>query len=159
MTQVHLHLMVTHLPVFGSILGSLVLTYGIWSKSNQTKIAAYLLFILSGVGAGIAYFTGEGAEEAIENIQGISENVINQHEDSALYSLILLTILGALGVFAAIVTIKKVSLARSVALVTLLFSILSFGMVARTGYLGGQIRHTELASASMINIVEEKEND
>ena len=76
MSQVHLHLLITHLPVFGSILGALVLGYGLWTRSNQTKNAAYFIFIISAIGAGIAYLTGEGAEEAVENIQGVSENII-----------------------------------------------------------------------------------
>jgi hypothetical protein len=70
MSQVHLHLLITHLPVFGSILGAFVLMYGMWAKSNPTKNAAYFIFIISAIGAAIAYLTGEGAEEAVENLQG-----------------------------------------------------------------------------------------
>ena len=72
----------------------MVLGYGIWSKSNQTKIAAYFLFIISAIGAGIAYLTGEGAEEAVEKMQGVSENMIKLHEDSAMYALVSLIVLG-----------------------------------------------------------------
>ena len=95
MSQVHLHLLITHLPIFGSILGAFVLGYGIWSKSIHTKMAAYFLFVISAIGTGIAYLTGEGAEEAVENIQGVSENIIGQHEDFAMYALVSLIILGA----------------------------------------------------------------
>ena len=65
MSQAHIHLIITHLPIFGALLGTLVLIHGIWSKSIQTKIAAFNLFIISAIGAGIAYATGEGAEEAV----------------------------------------------------------------------------------------------
>ncbi|MDX2250509.1 MAG: hypothetical protein SF052_27255 [Bacteroidia bacterium] len=91
MNQAHVHLMITHLPIFGSILGALVLTYGLWTKSHQTKVAAYFLLIISAIGSGIAYLTGE---------------------------------------------------ARTFAVVTLFVSLISFGLVAQTGYLGGKIRHT-----------------
>jgi hypothetical protein len=50
--------------------------------------AAYLIFIISSNGAGIAYLTGEGAEETVENMPGISESIIEQHEDFAMYALI-----------------------------------------------------------------------
>ncbi|MGE5943670.1 MAG: hypothetical protein ACM31G_04950 [Flavobacteriales bacterium] len=56
MDQTHIHLVITHLPIFGSILGGLVLAYGLWTKSNDTKIAAYGLFIISSISVGIAYF-------------------------------------------------------------------------------------------------------
>ena len=39
MSAVHLHLLINHLPIFGSLLGILVLVYGIWVKSEHTKIA------------------------------------------------------------------------------------------------------------------------
>lgn len=61
MNPTHIHLMITHLPIFGSILGALVLAYGIYVKSEQTKSAAYYLFIIAAIGAGIAYATGESA--------------------------------------------------------------------------------------------------
>ena len=88
MSQAHIHLIVTHLPIFGSLLGTLVLIYGLFTNSTQTKIASFLLFIISAIGAGIAYLTGEGAEEAVEHIQGVSENIIEQHEDAAMFALV-----------------------------------------------------------------------
>lgn len=148
MNQAHIHLIITHLPIFGSLLGTLVLIHGIWSKSIQTKIAAFNLFIISAVGAGIAYATGEGAEEAVENIQGISENIIEQHEDFAMYALISLIVLGVSSLLAVIVANKKNILSKSTTMATLAIAIVSFALVARTGYLGGQIRHTEIASST-----------
>lgn len=149
MSQVHLHLLITHLPVFGSILGALVLVYGFWFKSNHTKNAAYFIFIISAIGAGIAYFTGEGAEEAVENVQGVSENMIKLHEDSAMYALISLIALGVMSVVALVVSRIKTSFIKSTSIFVLIISLVSFGLVARTGYLGGQIRHTEIANGAI----------
>jgi len=151
MDQAHLHLLITHLPIFGSILGALVLGYGIWSKSNQTKIAAYGLFIISAIGTGIAYLTGEGAEEAVEEIPGVVESLIKQHEDFAMFALVGLIVLGASSLLALYVTIKNSIYAKTIALITFFISIVSFVLVARTGYLGGQIRHTEISSTAVQN--------
>jgi uncharacterized membrane protein len=144
MDQTHIHLLITHLPIFGSILGGLVLLHGIWTKSNQTAIAAYNLFIISAIGAGIAYLTGEAAEETVENIQGVAKTAIDAHEDFAMVSLVSLIVLGVAALIGIVLTLKKSQLTRSVAIVTLLIALVSFGLIARTGYLGGQIRHTEL---------------
>lgn len=151
MTQVHLHLLITHLPVFGSILGTLVLGYGLWVKSNQTKNAAYFIFVISAIGAAIAYLTGEGAEEAVENIKGVSENMIKLHENSAMYALISLIALGVLSIGALIISRFRNSFIKSMSIVVLIISLVSFGLVARTGYLGGQIRHTEIANGAIQN--------
>ena len=148
MSQVHLHLLITHLPIFGSILGAFVLGYGLWRDSNSTKIAAYYLFVISAIGAGIAYLTGEGAEEAVEKIQGVSESIMEQHEDFAMYALISLIVLGVSSLFALFVTQKNSSLSKTAAILTLALSLISFALVARTGYLGGQIRHSEIATGN-----------
>jgi uncharacterized membrane protein len=151
MSQVHLHLLISHLPVFGSLIGALVLGYGLWTRSKQTQNSAYYIFILSAIGAGIAYLTGEGAEEVVEDIQGVRERLIDVHEDAALYALISLIVLGAVSLIALFINRYKVSLAKSASIVVLLLSILSFGLVARTGYLGGQIRHTEITTSATQN--------
>ena len=148
MSQVHLHLLITHLPVFGSILGALVLGYGLWTKSSATKNAAYFLFIIAAIGTGVAYLTGEGAEEATEKITGVAENMIKLHEDSAMYALVSLIMLGVASIFALVETRLKTSLIKSTASFTLVLALISFGLVARTGYLGGQIRHTEISSSA-----------
>ncbi len=160
MNQTHIHLLITHLPIFGSILGGLVLFYGLWTKSSETKIAAFLLFIISAMGAGIAYLTGEAAEETVENIQGVVEATIKTHEEFALFALISLIILGVASILGLILTIKKSPLTRTTAFVILFIALISFGLVARTGYLGGQIRHTELSAAQNQNPVQiENEGD
>ncbi len=146
MNQTHIHLIITHLPIFGSILGGLVLAYGLWTKSNQTKIAAYILFVISSIGAGIAYLTGEGTEESVEDLQGVVEATIKTHEEFALFALISLIILGLASIVGLFLTLKKSPMTRAIAVVVLFISLISFGLVARTGYLGGQIRHTEITN-------------
>lgn len=147
MNPTHIHLLITHLPIFGSILGGLVLAYGLWTKSNHTKIAAYNIFIISAIGAGIAYLTGEAAEETVENIQGISKNLVEAHEDFAVFALVSLITLGVASIGGLFLTLKKSALTSKAAVAILFISLISFGLVARTGYLGGQIRHTEINSA------------
>ena len=162
MDQTHIHLLITHLPIFGSLLGTLVLGFGIWKKSSTTKIAAHYLLIISAIGAGIAYITGEAAEETVENIQGVSENVIEQHADFALYALIALIAVGIAALLTIYLEYIKNSFAKSATTLTLFLAIISFVLVARTGYLGGQIRHTEIASGTAQSVEEhggEQEDD
>ena len=148
MNQTHIHLLINHLPIFGSILGGLVLAYGLWTKSNETKVAAYNLFIISALGAGVAYLTGEAAEEAVENIQGIAKNMIEEHEDFAVSALVSLIILGVASLAGLFLTLRKSDLTKVTAIVVLFISLISFGLVAATGYLGGQIRHTEISNST-----------
>jgi DMSO reductase anchor subunit len=151
MNQAHVHLWITHLPIIGSILGIFVLAYALVVKSFETKIAAYCIFIISSIGASIAYLTGEGAEEVVENIQGVIESTIEPHEDFAVIALVSLIILGVASAGGIVVSITKSSMSRTAALLILLIAIISAGLIGRTGYLGGQIRHTEIQNNGAID--------
>jgi uncharacterized membrane protein len=151
MNPTHVHLLITHLPIFGSILGAIVLVYGLATKTQQTLVAAYLLFVLSGIGSFIANQTGEAAEETVEHMQGISERLVHEHEESAEVTVVAMAILAVLSVIAMILIFRKSSFSFSFAGVIFVLSLICFGLAARTGYLGGQIRHTEIALATAAN--------
>ena len=144
MNQTHLHLLVNHLPIFGSVFAAFVLAYGLWAKSNSTKMAAYYLLIISAVGAGIAYLTGEAAEESVENIAGVSHDIIEQHEEFSLFALLALIAAGLISLIGLFITARKSKHTRAIAMTTLVIALISFVLVARTGYIGGLIRHTEI---------------
>ncbi len=147
MDQAHLHLIINHLPIIGTILASFVLVHGLFTKSTQTKIAAYNLLIISAAGAVAAYLSGEGAEEIVEKIQGISKTAIEEHGEFAKFAMIALVVSGASALVALVFALRKSSLTVPLAIVTLVLALISFGLMARTGYQGGQIRHTEFSSA------------
>jgi hypothetical protein len=145
MNAAHLHLVITHLPIFGSILGTVVMAQALWTRTNPTKIAAYTLFILSAIGASVAYLTGEEAEETVEGIPGVAEGMIEQHEEFAMFALVGMLLLGFASIAGLLLTLRKSPLTRTTAIVIWLLSLVSFGLAVRTGYLGGQIRHTEIS--------------
>lgn len=153
MNLTQIHLIINHLPIIGSILGVLVLTHGIGVKSNQTIIAAYYIFVLCSVGAVIAYYTGEAAEESVEKIPGILEISIKRHEDFALVALISLITLGISSLIALFFTWKGSYLIKLFAFIILFISMVSFGIVARAGYLGGEIRHSEIIIDSFYHLM------
>lgn len=146
MDPAHLHLIITHLPIFGCFLGMVVLAYGLWSKSNNTIGAAYLVFIVSSIGGGIAYLTGESAEELVEHIVGISKDNINAHEESAEITLVALAALGIVSIVVFTFSSRLKKYSNELALIVLLLALICLGLAARTGYLGGKIRHLEIDS-------------
>jgi len=148
MNQTHIHLLITHLPIFGSMMGAFVLLYGIFTKSIQTKTAAYLVLMVSSLGAIVAYLTGEAAEETVEKIQGITKTIIEQHADFAVFAIIGLSVLGAMSILGLMLVALKSVHEKAVTILTFLIALVSFTLVARTGYLGGQIRHTEISSVN-----------
>lgn len=148
MDLTHLHLLITHLPIYGSILGTLILVYGMIAKSSQTRMAAYFVLIISAIGGVIAFTTGEAAEETVEHIQGIGKNIIEQHEESAKLTFGVIIALGILSVAGLVFTWKNSKFAKGMAILVLIVSLTCIGMVSYTGWLGGQIRHTEIGKAA-----------
>ncbi len=63
------------------MIGFLVLLAGFILKKPQIKNTALGIFIFSGLTTITAFLTGEGAEEIVENLPGISETLIHKHEE------------------------------------------------------------------------------
>jgi uncharacterized membrane protein len=135
--------MITHLPIYGSFLGTLVLIYGRVTKSHHTKMAAYFVLFIAALGGIVAFSTGEAAEETIENVQGISKNLIEEHEEFGNITFAVIIALGLASLTALLLTWKKSKLSNLISIIALMLSIVCVGMSSWTGYLGGQIRHTE----------------
>ena len=100
MNNSHLHLVVNHLPIIFPIVGILLLLIGIFTKSEVTNRNAYIIFILGAIASILAMATGENAEEAIENLPGVSENLIHTHEEAAELFAGLSYVLGGFSLFA-----------------------------------------------------------
>jgi len=149
MDQAHIHLLIVHLPLFGAFFGMLVLAHGLWHKSEQTSIAAFNVFIISAIGAAIAKFTGEGAEEAVEHIPGVLESAIELHEDAGFWAFVSMLVLGTISIVALYLTKIKSAQANLLTRVVLVLSLFSLLVVSRAAYLGGQIRHTEITGAAV----------
>ncbi len=113
----HLHLLVNHLPVLGTI-------FGLCAPS-------------SGLAAGVAYLTGEGAEEVAESV-GVAEEVISRHEDAAFYALIAAIVLGVLALFGPFFFRER--LPRPLRVTVVILALAVSGIMAWTANLGGQIR-------------------
>lgn len=149
MDQAHLHLLIVHLPLFGAFFGLLVLAHGLWHKSEQTALAAYNVFILSAIGAAIAKFTGEGAEESVEHIPGVLGNAIEVHADAGFWAFVTMLVLAAASVTAIYLTRTKSKHVSATSRIVLVLAAFCLVVVARTAYLGGQIRHTEILESNI----------
>lgn len=152
MDAVHLHLISNHVPIIGAFFGILVLIYGMLRKSPPTIAASYVVFILSALLGLAAYFSGEGAEEAVEDLPGVSHDIIEAHEDIALFTLIAFIVLAALSVWGFIRSKNHYDRIKGWAIITLVVALISFGIGTYTGLTGGQIRHTELRAVDGTNI-------
>ena len=144
MNATHFHLLLNHFPIIGTLIGTIIIIYGFMTNVLKIKIlSAYIITVMSLIAVPV-YLTGEPAEETVEHINGISENSIELHEEAAEFAIILMSITGALALISIIVSKLQPAIAHKTFFVLLVFSFFSFAAMARVGYLGGKIRHTEL---------------
>lgn len=150
MNQAYMHLLTNHIPVLGMVFGFIILMWGIISRKKEIKMVAYFLFLAASLGGLIAFNTGEAAEDVAEKVEGVSKTVIHDHEEAgetAIYLIVGVGILSLLGFYAEV---KNKKIAPAVAIVVLIAAIIAFILTARTSYLGGKIRHTEITGQKAI---------
>ena len=144
MNQAHLHLIVNHLPIMGSLFAAALLAAGVL-KHNLTLTKAGLVAVLAaGVLCLPAQLTGEGAEEIVQNMPRVSRALIQNHEAAAELGFWALEGAAALALFSLLLLKNASPKARLLTLLTLVLAFVSFGLLARASNLGGQIRHTEI---------------
>jgi hypothetical protein len=148
MTWVHLHLLLNHVPVLGTVFAVLLLTFALLRRSSELTRASFGAFVILGLMAGVVYLTGEPAEERVEHLPGVSERLIEAHEEAAFVAMLLLVAF-AIGALSVLLRYRGGrAIPRSVVVGALLLSLLPTGAMAWTANLGGQIRHGEIRSAT-----------
>lgn len=140
----HLHLLLNHIPILGSAFALLILGYGLLRKSDDVIRLGLLMFFVIGAAAVAVYFTGEPAEEMVEDLAGVSHDLIEEHEDAAKFATIVTAAAGVLALLSLLLHRGRRSAARAATLLTLVVGLAGAVAMARTGTLGGVIRHTEI---------------
>lgn len=151
MNSAHLHLAVNHLPLIFPVVGLLLLLLGTMTKSDITRRNAYFIFILGALVSVAAMATGQGAEEAVEHLPGVSESLIKTHEEAAEIFAGLSYFVGFAALAALVASRKNWAVTKFFPLIMIVLSLSSMYFAVKTGITGGEIRHTEIRSSQPLN--------
>jgi uncharacterized membrane protein len=149
MNDAHLHLLVNHFPIIGTLFGLGILIAGMLLKNNSVKNTAYILFILAAIFAAFSMGTGEGAEELVEDLPNIGKHIIHEHEEIAEKFALIMYVTGFLGLLSLYTSIKNHKLAKTFSIITLIFALIAAVFAKSVGTTGGEIRHTEIRAISL----------
>lgn len=144
MNGAHYHLVLNHLPIIIPIVGLLVLIGGFIVKSEIVKRTAYCIFILGALATFGAIATGDGAEDVVKHIDGISKELIHEHEEKAEVFALLSYVFGIGSIVALWSNWKKKLYANHIALIIILYCLVILYFGQQTGTTGGEIRHSEI---------------
>ncbi len=150
MNSAHLHLIINHFPIFGVLIGTLVLLTGLVLKKSDIQFTALSIFIFSAIASIFAFYTGEGAQEVVGNISGVSETLIHTHEEYAETFFVLILILGITAIITFIAKFRKARFHKHLMVITIILAIASGVMAKYVGASGGVIRHTEIRSNALV---------
>ncbi|HQE33804.1 MAG TPA: hypothetical protein PLO52_01565 [Flavobacterium alvei] len=156
MNDAHLHMVVNHFPIIGTILGLGILIASIVFKNNSVKNTAYVLFIVAALFAAFSMATGEGAEEMVEDMPNIGKHIIHEHEEMAEKMALVLYVLGIISLAGLYLNYKNHAKAKLVSFIALTVAFIGVFLAQQTGTTGGEIRHTEIRANSVSADVKQK---
>lgn len=143
MNGAYLHLIANHLPVLGVLFGLAIGLYGLIRKEEPILRVALGMFVLIAVVAFAANWSGEKAEDVLEEaVPTVSHDAIHAHEDVAEKAAMSAYLLGLLALATLGLSWGK-PLRKPFVLATLAGSLIVSGLMTYTSKLGGEIRHTE----------------
>jgi uncharacterized membrane protein len=165
MNDAHVHMVVNHFPIIGTIFGLGILITGIVMKNNVVKNVAYVLFCISAIFGFASMFTGEGAEEIAENLPSVTDQIIHEHEEMAEKLALVLYVLAGISLLGLYLNFKKHAKANLVSYFAFVVAVVAVFLGKQTGTTGGEVRHTEIranvsvGSNSETNISGETDED
>ncbi len=151
MDELHLHLVVNHLPLIFPIVGIIILIIGILAKSEVSNRNAYIIFILGAITSFVAMQTGENAENSATKIAGLSDSLIEKHEEISEIFAALTYGLGVISLAALIVSFRNSLISKYAPFVVGILAIICLFFAQKIGTTGGEIRHKEIRSSYYFN--------
>jgi len=144
MDLTHIHLLLNHFPTIGNIIGGGLFLLSLITKSDDLKRASLVVLLGISLIAIPTYLSGNGAQDAIKSLPGVSKSMVETHEGAAFVALGFMEVTGAfawLGLwqFRRLARVPSWNLA-----VILVLTLVSLGLMARASDLGGEIRHAEI---------------
>jgi uncharacterized membrane protein len=163
MNDAHLHMVVNHFPIIGTIFGLGILITGIVMKNNVIKNVAYVLFVIAAIFGFASMFTGEGAEEIAENLPSVTDQIIHEHEEMAEKLALVLYVLSGISLVGLYLNFKKHAKANLVSYFAFVVALVAVFFGKQTGTTGGEVRHTEIRAnvtvGSCLKTIDKGETD
>lgn len=150
MDAAHLHLILNHFPIAGMVFSVPILLIAWWRRNELLARTAFIAILLTGLVTIPTYLTGEPAEEMIEHLPGISERIIEIHEEAAERAIWSVGAAAIIAVVSLFLSIRRKATPRWAYPAVLVVILISVGAIGWTNNLGGQVRHPEIRSKSAV---------
>ena len=152
-TLSHVHLLLNHVPTVGTAIAIGLLVVSFIRRNDELKRVALEAFFVIALLTIPAYTTGLAAQIQIQKQPGVSDVLIESHEDAAIWAFALMQLTGGFAWLALWKRRRSGGQARGAMLAVVLLSALTMAATARTANLGGEIRHPEILAGVQEGVV------
>ena len=143
MTPAHLHLILNHFTVVGSVFGFALLAWAMLRRSREAVMLSLTFNVVIALISIPVYFTGEPASDQVARLDNVAPDAIEEHEEAANFAFAAVECVGALAL-AGVLLFRTEPVPRWFLMITLIGALLSVGAAIYTADRGRRIRHTEL---------------
>jgi hypothetical protein len=154
MSPVHIHLALNHAPVFGFAFVLALLVWGMIRRSADVQFVALLGCVAIALSAIPVYLTGEPAEDVAERLPGVTNEVIEAHEDAAKPAFVASCVTGVAALI-GLALWRDEGRRRAIVRVVFVLCAVTALMIGRAAMLGGQIRHTEVRDGAVMHATDD----
>ena len=148
----YIHVVLNHLPIYGTIFGALALAISLILRSRAAQITALILTLIAGASAYPVFVTGQ---RSYKTIRGVSDDAgadwLDEHMDRAEKTIGAFYLLAALAVAGLLVPIKWPKSAVLLAALTLVVAILCSGIAVYIAQAGGRVRNPEFRPSETLS--------
>jgi uncharacterized membrane protein len=147
MIPVEGHLLLNHVPLVGLVFGLAFVLAGLMRGTDQTLRAGLGIFVAMGIAVVPVVGSGLVAANLLANAAWLDANAVSRHQLAGIVTSVVLVGLGALSGVALLVSRRTGRLSGRLTVAIVVLALAGLGATGWTGYLGGALRHTELARA------------
>lgn len=145
-SMAHLHLLVNHFPIIGSMFISVMFIIALLFKNVFLQKVSLWFLVGTALSTALTYASGGGTKAAVQGLPEASDTMLAAHEQAARYGLIIMFVAGALALGGIVFYSRRPVLPLYFRISVLVVLLISVVVLSYIGFLGGQIMHPEIRS-------------
>lgn len=147
MNWAHVHLALNHAPVIGVFGVALFLVIALAMRNvTVARIGAGFLVLLAVITV-VVYLTGDAAEGLVEDLPGVSHDVVEHHEGVSFYATVVMVLAGVIALLPLLRWSRPERYSGRMLALMLFVTLVGCVVMVWTANTGGKIRHTEIHPA------------
>lgn len=151
----HLHLVLNHIPVIGTVVAIGLLLLAFIRRSDDLRRVSLEIFVIVAFLTLPVYLTGVGAQPIIIDSPGVSAALIEAHHNAALLAFLFMLLTG-IAAWLGLWQYRRIARVRTGTMgVVLLLGVVTLASMGRAANLGGDIRHPEISGLEIARLADE----